>query len=523
MKKILSLITLLLILVGLIPQNVEAMSNTGYFVVTAYYSPLPNQKNYLTGNYESEIRLNWAGIRWASWKWVFSWMLAWPKTYAFWTKIYLEWLGVWEISDRGWAIVPAWNRWYSHDRLDVWVGYGDEWLQRALYWGKRTVKWNIIDSNTEVTLDYNKILSPNWTTSWLKPKEDVFSYALWIGSDSNNVKKLQQFFKDLWLYNWELNWIYNEEIISIVYNFQIDNDIVSSKNDSWAGYWWNITRDKFKKAYLNWEFDDIKTQKIEIKQETKEQTEQENKQIIVVKEEVKQVIVEQKQVNDELSIFNLPLSWLENTKKLQSILKELSLYNWELTWNYNDITESIYNFQVNEWLVKSVWDTWAWFYGPKTRESLKNKYLDYKKQLEEEIKLKQEEEKRRKELEDKYKEIEKIALQKVEIKTKNIYWAKFWEVSPRVRDLQLTLKELGYFNEKDTAIYWEKTKQSLALFQLENNLIDSIDSQYAWILWERTLSLMKIQLTSIYLKQELALNKDLDLSKLLSYIPNLKI
>ena len=34
---------------------------------------------------------------------------------------------------------------------------------------------------------------------------------------------------------------------------------------------------------------------------------------------------------------------------------------------------------------------------------------------------------------------------------------------------------------------------------------------------------MKTQLTSVYLKQELALNKDLDLSKLLSYLPNLKI
>lgn len=517
MKKILSLITLLLILVWFIPQNVDAMSDTGYFVVTAYYSPLPNQKNYLTGNYESEIRLNWAWIRGASWKWVFSGMLAWPKTYAFWTKIYLEWLGVWEISDRWWAIVTAWNRWYSHDRLDVWVGYGDEWLQRALYWWKRTVKWNIIDSNSTVTLDYNKILSPNWATSWLKPKEDVFTYSLWIDSDLYKVKKLQQFFKDLWLYFWEINWIYNDEIISIVYNFQIDNEILSSKNDAWSGYWGNITRDKFKKAYLNWEFDDLKTQKIEVKQEVKVEIKQEVKQTpILVKEEVKKE-------NNDLEIFNLPLSWVENTKKLQSILKELSLYNGELTWNYNDITDSIYDFQVSEWLVKNIWDSWAWFYGPKTRESLKNKYLNYKKQLEEAEKVKQEEEKRRKELEDKYREIEKVALQKVEIKIKNIYWVKFWEVSPRVRDLQLTLKELGYFNEKDTAIYWEKTKQSLALFQLNNNLIDTIDSQYAWILWERTLNLMKIQLTNVYLKQELALNKDIDLSKLLSYLPNLKI
>jgi len=522
MKKILSLITLLLIIVGFIPQNVEAMSDTGYFVVTAYYSPLPNQKHYLTGNYESEIRLNWSGIRWASWKWVFSGMLAWPKTYAFWTKVYLEWLGIWEISDRWGAIVTAWNRGYSHDRLDVWVGYGDEWLQRALYWGKRTVKWNIIDSNSIVTLDYTKLLSPNWATSWLKPKEDVFTYSLWVDSDSNRVKKLQQFLKDLWLYTWEINWVYNDEIISIVYNFQIDNEILSSKNDAWAGYWGNITRDKFKKAYLNWEFDDIKIQKIEVKQEVKAEVKP-----IEVKQEIKQTPViintEVKKENDKLEIFNLPLSWLENTKKLQSILKELSIYNGELTWNYNDITDSIYNFQLTEWIVKNVWDAWAWFYGPKTREALKNKYLNYKKQLEEAEKVKQEEEKRRKELEDKYREIEKIALQKVETKTKNIYWVKFWDISPNVRNLQVSLKELGYFNDNDTAIFWEKTKEAVIKFQLSNNLIENENSIYAWILWERTLNLIKTQLTSVYLKQELALNKDLDLSKLLSYLPNLKI
>lgn len=508
MKKILSFITLLFIVFGFAPQNVEAMSDTWYFVVTAYYSPLPNQKSYLTWNYESEIRLNWQWIAWASWKKVFSGMLAWPKTYAFWTKIYLEWLGVWEISDRWWAIVSAWNRWYSHDRLDIWVGYWDEWLQRALYWGKRTVKWNIISSDSKVTLDYTKMPAPNWTTTWLKPKEDVFTYSLWVWSDSVKVKKLQQFLKDLDLYIWEVNWIYNDEIISIVYNFQIDNEILSSKNDIWAWYWGNITRDKFKKAYLNGEFDELKTQKNEVNQEMKVEV----KQIETKKEEKQSPVVistEIKKENEDLDIFNLPLSWIENTKKLQSILKELSLYNGELTWNYKDITDIIYTFQVDEWIIKSMWDVWAWFYGPKTRESLKNKYLNYKKELEEAEKIRQEEEKRRKELEDKYREIEKSVLEEVNEKTKDLLWVKFWEVSPRVRELQLTLKELWYFSEKDTAIYWEKTKESLALFQLENDLIDSLDSQYAWILWERTFFVLKTKLEEKYLDSKLSENTDL--------------
>jgi len=506
MKKKLSIITLLLIIIWIIPQNVEAKTDTWYFVVTAYYSPLPNQKSYLTWNYEAEIRLNWQWIAWASWKKVFSGMLAWPKTYSFWTKIYLEGLGIWEISDRWGAIVSAWNRWYTHDRLDIWVGYWDEWLQRALYWWKRTVKWSIIDSNSKVNLDYTSMPSPNWTTTWLKPKEDVFSYSLWVWSDNAKIKKLKLFLKDLGLYNWVINWIYNDEIISIIYNFQIDNEILSSVSDSWAGYWGNITRDKFKKAYLNWEFDKVEeliSEKIiEIKVE---ETKKEEK--IKVDEIIENKIISEK--NNQLSIFENVLSWAENTKKLQEILKELSLYNWEITGDYSDIVDSIYNFQLSENIIKSKNDIWAWNFWPKTRYTLKQKYLDYKQKLLEEEALRVEEEKRKQELEEKYREIEKSIIETVESKTKDLLWIKFWEVSPRVRNLQLTLKDLGYFNEKDTAIYWNKTKESLAIFQLENDLIDNIDSQYAWVLWERTLSAIKDKLEEKYLQSRLEWNEEL--------------
>lgn len=42
-----------------------------YFIVTAYYSPLPNQIFYGAGNYEAEIRLNGNGISGAGGKDVF--------------------------------------------------------------------------------------------------------------------------------------------------------------------------------------------------------------------------------------------------------------------------------------------------------------------------------------------------------------------------------------------------------------------------------------------------------------------
>jgi hypothetical protein len=57
MKKILSI--LLILVITLINLPIKALaSDEGYFVVTAYYSPLPDQKYYLKGNYKDEIRLN---------------------------------------------------------------------------------------------------------------------------------------------------------------------------------------------------------------------------------------------------------------------------------------------------------------------------------------------------------------------------------------------------------------------------------------------------------------------------------
>jgi hypothetical protein len=46
MKKLTALILMLISLFAFYPQKIEA-SSTGYFVVTAYYSPLPNQSAYI--------------------------------------------------------------------------------------------------------------------------------------------------------------------------------------------------------------------------------------------------------------------------------------------------------------------------------------------------------------------------------------------------------------------------------------------------------------------------------------------
>ena len=138
-------------------------------IATAYYSPLPGQSYYLRGNYESEKRLNGNGTHGASGKAVFEGMIAAPKNYAFGTKVYIEGLGVGSVEDRGGAIVPAGSRGYEHDRVDIWMGKGEEGLARALAWGKRKVTARVYhDATTSVAFDVGGVQKAKLSNSVAK-------------------------------------------------------------------------------------------------------------------------------------------------------------------------------------------------------------------------------------------------------------------------------------------------------------------------------------------------------------------
>ncbi|HRI36868.1 MAG TPA: 3D domain-containing protein [bacterium] len=119
--------------------------------MTAYYSPKPDQTLYLRGSYEADIRLNGNGTNGASGKEVFAGMIAAPKTYAFGTRIELSGIGIGIVEDRGGAIVVAGERGYDADRIDIWMGEGEEGLIRALTFGKRTVYGRVLSESSAVS------------------------------------------------------------------------------------------------------------------------------------------------------------------------------------------------------------------------------------------------------------------------------------------------------------------------------------------------------------------------------------
>ena len=397
MNKIISTFIIFILLLSIAP-NTSIASDSGYFRVTAYYSPLVNQKYYIKWNYEAEIRMNWRWIRWASWKPVFSWMIAAPKKYRFGTKIYLEGLGVWEVTDRGWAIVKAWVRNFKHDRIDVWVWYWDEGLRRAMYWGNRVVKWSIVKNNNNTSIDYKKIPSPYWATSKLK--------------------------------------------------------INSSKK--------------------------------------------EKKVIIKTKQKTKFEIF----LEEELQIFNKKVEAKEEIKILQEKLSDLSIYKWDIDWEYKSIVNVIANYQLEKKLIKSNQDKAAWYFWPSTRNNLMQ---DYKKYL-----IKEEEKRERiKQFEKEINNLKNLSAKKANKRISAIWNTKFWEVSPRVRELQKILKELWYFHVKDTAIFWKKTKQAIIYYQIDKKVISNTYELWAWHFWPNTKKSLRDELANKYLLEEVNKNKQL--------------
>ncbi len=215
------------------------------FLVTGYYSPQEGQSFYLRGNVEDEKKLNGQGIRGASGKGVHDGMIAAPKTYAFGTKIKLEGLGIGTVEDRGGAIVVAGERGHSYDRLDLWMGYGEEGLKRALSWGIRKVEGYVYPSGTELNdtiqvedLAIAKVKWPQNATN----STTLFSRNLGKGDKGSDVQKLHEVLTELGYMETPDAQSYDVKTVDAVYRFQVDNGIVKGDQESGAGYTGQKTR-----------------------------------------------------------------------------------------------------------------------------------------------------------------------------------------------------------------------------------------------------------------------------------------
>lgn len=282
-------------------------------------------------------------------------------------------------------------------------------------------------------------------------KNDVFSSSIWKNSDSQKIKSLQIFLKENWFYKWEIDWKYNLDIINIVYNFQIKNGILKNSSDLWAWYWWQKTRKLFQKNLKN------KSEKIEK----------------LKKREDKNIFLNFKNTD-------------ENIKDLENIFKEIWFLDENDILNRENFSKNIFNFQKQENILQNETDLWAWIFWPKTSEVLKKKYeLFIDEKINNERKIIN--------LKKKYKKIEIESTNKALEKIKKLNFLKKWDVSAEVRELQNIFKELGYFEWNTTAIFWEKTEESIKNFQKDFKIENE-----KWFFWEKTKQKLKEKLIDIF-------------------------
>ncbi|MBC7503921.1 peptidoglycan-binding protein [Candidatus Gracilibacteria bacterium] len=229
-KKPLTYLTLCIVTLMVSPNETsfaaEGIERT--FIITAYYSPLQGQQTYYRGSYEADVRLNGNGTHGASGTPVFTGMIAAPKTYAFGTQIFFAGLGLGTVQDRGGAIVDAYVRGQPYDRIDIWMGYGETALKRTIAWGRRTVKGTIVTSSKAATINLSGIDNGSVDLRQYPPVGSVS-----VGTMSADVISA---FADLG-YNFT-----STDTKSMIVEFQLDQGIISSREDTSAGVYGPKTR-----------------------------------------------------------------------------------------------------------------------------------------------------------------------------------------------------------------------------------------------------------------------------------------
>ena len=244
MQKIFGALVLMAISTTLLHPTISlAEGEKRTFRVTGYYSPEPNQSFYAKGSYEADIRLNGNGTHGASGQPVFVGMLAAPKSYPFGTKIELEGLGMGIVTDRGGAIVKAGERGQSYDRIDVWMGKGEEGLRKALSWGIRTVNGVVYPLESAVSGALALSSVPTVEKKVVEVKKE-YTQNLGKGSVGKEVEKVQEALSRLG-YAVKTTGIYDQKTIEAVFAFQQKEGIVKNSTEQGAGYFGTRTRTLF--------------------------------------------------------------------------------------------------------------------------------------------------------------------------------------------------------------------------------------------------------------------------------------
>jgi peptidoglycan hydrolase-like protein with peptidoglycan-binding domain/3D (Asp-Asp-Asp) domain-containing protein len=366
------------------------------FTISAYYSPLPCQNKYTTGSYEGDIRLNGGGVRGADGTAVYPGMIAAPKSYQFGTKMDIPGVGLVAVHDRGGAIKSYSGANGVYDRLDIWMGYGDKGLQRALNWGKRNVDvvvYGINDSIVEqISLPgYDPAEGVANDCSYSEPipkaelvfattptvvkveekvvKGDFLEDNLEIGASGAEVKVLQEELASINYFRGQATGYYGEVTEHAVFKFQQSQMLILDEGSVGAGVFGPKTRDRLNEI-------------LSARKYTGEiiANASDRKTIVVSndKDEKEVEVAEEKIVEVEVASETLLASELEfgavngDVKLLQQFLKDNGYFAGFLVTDYfGPITKaSVIEFQIDRGIIAGEGSSGAGRVGPSTLKAI---------------------------------------------------------------------------------------------------------------------------------------------------------
>ena len=368
------------------------------FVVTAYYSPKSWQAFYYKDTYEAEKTLNWEGLHWASGKKVFNGMLAAPSSYEFWGLIYFPSLGgVWEISDRGGAIVHAWEKWQSYDRIDVWMWNWELWLVKALVFWKQTITWYYCNAQVVKSKSIKPKIWFNFDAIPIQKyffDSTLFIQELKYGRTDVWVYKLQEYLMKFG-YLTKKTWYFGSETKNALCRYQLARWLSTQKycwtfgsatryhmKNEAKNRWFlpdfseTTTIDNLIYYAKNYNFNEGWTSKDEWWQTSNNQVSTQPKIINYFTEPYKNWTVDEK-------------IW-----DLQDMLRHYWFYSWDLTNTYDKKTvQAVYDFQIKAWILKASDKTNSarWWMWPATRNKLDEKWTEFQEfKNKEKLKMKNE-------------------------------------------------------------------------------------------------------------------------------------
>lgn len=190
------------------------------FILTAYYSPLPNQCCYVKGSEIADKELNGNGTHGADGTEVYPGMIAAPASYAFGTRIILPGIGTMTVHDRGGAIQEM-----DHaDRLDVWAGYGEEGLARALAFGVKHIHGTVYppaSKRPEESMNLAALPSPlDQLKPYIVADAGLLDMHPEAGDRGLSVRLLQQYLKDAGVFTAQATGLFGNDTQKALATFQ---------------------------------------------------------------------------------------------------------------------------------------------------------------------------------------------------------------------------------------------------------------------------------------------------------------